>query len=147
METKSKVAVVKFSEGYNCAQSVLYSFCDDLKFEKDIALKMVCGFGAGMARKQEVCGAITGGIVVIGLKYGRGENDDREATELTYKKTNMLMEQFAEKHGTVMCHKLISGCDLSTEAGRKQFKEDNLLNIICKPCVLSVVEILENIIE
>ena len=87
---KSEVAVTKFSEGYNCAQSVFYSFCDILRFDKDLALKMVCGFGAGMSRKEEVCGAVTGGIVVIGTKYGRGEKDDRSATEFTYKKQESL---------------------------------------------------------
>jgi hypothetical protein len=48
MKTKSEIAVEKFLGGYNCAQSVLYSFCDDLGFEKNIALKLACGFGAGM---------------------------------------------------------------------------------------------------
>ena len=55
--TKSEQAISKFMEGYNCAQSVFFSFCDDLKIEKDKALKMACGFGAGMGRKEEVCGA------------------------------------------------------------------------------------------
>jgi len=144
--TKSEVATAKFAEGYNCAQSVFYAFCDVLNFEKDLALKMTCGFGAGMGRKEEVCGAVTGGIVVIGTKYGRGEKDDRSATELTYQKTKELMERFAEKHGTYICRKLINDCELTSEEGQKQFKENDLLNTICKPCVLSVVEILEELI-
>ncbi len=147
MNTKSEVAVTKFSEGYNCAQSVFYSFCDVLKFEKDLALKMVCGFGAGMARKEEVCGAVTGGIVVLGTKYGMGEQKDSTATELTYKKTRELMDRFAEKHGTFICRKLINDCELTSEEGQKIFKENDLLNIICKPCVQSVVEILENLMQ
>ena len=146
MTTKSEVAAAKFAEGYNCAQSVFYAFCDVLNFEKDLALKMTCGFGAGMGRKEEVCGAVTGGIVVIGTKYGRGEKDDRSATELTYQKTKELMERFAEKHGTYICRKLINDCELTSEEGQKQFKENDLLNTICKPCVQSVVEILEELI-
>jgi len=94
MKNRSEIAVSKFSEGYNCAQSVFYSFCDALQFDKNTALKMACGFGAGMGRKEEVCGAVTGGIIVIGAKYGRGERDDRTATELTYKKTRELMDRF-----------------------------------------------------
>ena len=104
-------------EGYNWAQSVFYSFCNDLQINENTALKIVCGFGAGMGRKEEVCGAVTGGIIVISAKYGIGKNDDRTATELTYAKTRELMERFSEKHGTFICRKLLSGCELTTEEG------------------------------
>ena len=144
--TKSEKAVSKFIENYNCAQSALFSFCDDLKIEKDKALKLACGFGAGMGRKEEVCGAVTGGIIVIGAKYGRGENDNRTATEETYAKTREFMDQFAGRHGTFICRKLLNGCDLTTEEGQKHFNENDLLNKTCKPCVQSAVEILESII-
>jgi C_GCAxxG_C_C family probable redox protein len=143
MKTKSEVALEKFIEGYNCAQSVFYCFCDDLEFDKNTALKLACGFGAGMGRKQEVCGAVTGGIIILGAKYGRGENADRSATELTYKKTRELMDRFAAKHGTFICRQLLGGCELTTEDGQKRYKENDLFNKVCKPCVQSVVEILE----
>ena len=145
MKNRAEIAVSKFSEGYNCAQSVFYSFCDDLGFDKNTALKMACGFGAGMGRKEEVCGAVTGGIMVIGARYGRGEKDDRTATELTYKKTRELMDRFEKKHGTFICRKLLKGCELTTEEGRKHFKDSKLADTICKPCVRSVVEILDDI--
>ncbi|MCX5804918.1 MAG: C-GCAxxG-C-C family protein [Proteobacteria bacterium] len=147
MKTKKEIAAAKFLEGYNCAQSVLYSFCDELGIDENIALKTACGFGAGMGRKEEVCGAVTGGIMVIGLKYGRGKNDDRTATELTYAKTRELMERFSEKHGTFICRKLLNGCELTTEEGQQYFKENDLLNTKCKLCVESVVDILEDILD
>jgi len=147
MKNRTEIAISKFLEGYNCAQAVFYSFCDALQFDKNTALKMACGFGAGMGRKEEVCGAVTGGIIVIGTKYGRGEKDERTATELTYKKTRELMDQFDKKHGTFICRKLLNGCELTTEEGQKHFKENNLINKTCKPCVQSVVEILDSIME
>jgi hypothetical protein len=55
------------------------------------------------------------------------------------------MDQFAGKHGTCICRQLLNGCDLGTEEGQKQFKENDLLNKACKPCVQSAVEILEKI--
>ena len=145
MKTKSEEACEKFLEGYNCAQAVFYSFCDDLQFEMNTALKIACGFGAGMGRKEEVCGAVTGGIIVIGTKYGRGEKDYRTTTELTYTKTRELMDQFAKKQGSFICRTLLNGCELTTEEGQKQFKEKDLFNKTCIPCVQSVVEILENL--
>jgi len=145
MGTKGEIAAAKFLEGYNCAQSVLYSFCDDLRFDKNTALRMACGFGGGMGRKGEVCGAVTGGILVIGAKYGRGEKDDRAVAAMTYAKTREFMDQFAQKQGTFLCRRLLDGCELTTEEGLKHFKENDLLNKICVPCVRSAVEILEQI--
>ncbi|MFA6281269.1 MAG: C-GCAxxG-C-C family protein [Candidatus Omnitrophota bacterium] len=147
MKNRTEIAISKFLEGYNCAQAVFYSFCDDLRFEKETALKIACGFGAGMARKEEVCGAVTGGIIVIGAKYGRGAKDGRPATELAYKKTRELMDRFSKKQGTYICRNLIKDCDLITEEGQKYFKENDLLNKVCKSCVQNVVEILEDIME
>jgi C_GCAxxG_C_C family probable redox protein len=144
--TRSEQAVSKFIEGYNCAQSVLFAFCDDLGLDKDKALKIACGFGAGMGRKEEVCGAVSGGIMVIGAKYGRGENDDRKATEITYVKIRELMNQFSQRHGTYICRKLLNGCELTTEEGQKTFKDNDYFNKVCKSCVRSAVEILETII-
>lgn len=142
---KSELAVNKFLEGYNCAQAVVYSFCDYLNFDKDSALKLSCGFGAGMGRKEEVCGAISGGILVLGMLYGRGENQDRYWTEQTYQSTRMLIDKFAERHDTIICRKLLGYCELTNEKGQNEFREKDLLNKVCKECVRSVVEIVEDI--
>jgi len=145
MKDKSEVAVDKFLSGYNCAQAVLYSYCDDIPFDKSTALKLACGFGAGMGRKQEVCGAVSGGIIVIGLIYGRGLSEDRSATEQSYRITRELMDRFEQEHGSCICRKLLGNCDLMTEEGQKYFKENDLLNKTCKSCVRSVVQILDDI--
>jgi C_GCAxxG_C_C family probable redox protein len=147
MKSKIETAIERFQESYNCAQSVLYCFCDDLKFEKNTALKISCGFGAGISRAGEICGAVSGGIIALGMKYGRGEKDGKASTEMTYAKTRQLISQFTAKQGTLICRKLTNGCELSTEEGQKKFKENDVMNKVCKPCVLSVVEIVEDLIQ
>jgi C_GCAxxG_C_C family probable redox protein len=122
---------------------VLYAFREESALADETALKIACGLGAGMGRKEEVCGAVTGGILVLGMRHGRGSRDERSAMELTYAKTRELMDLFSSRHGTCICRQLLNGCDLSTEAGRKQFKDHDMLNKICKACVQTVAEILE----
>jgi C_GCAxxG_C_C family probable redox protein len=146
MSLKSDIATATFSGGFNCAQSVLLSFCDDLNFDKDTAVIIARGFGGGMGRKQEVCGAVSGGIMAMGLKYGQTEKDEKKAKELIYAKTREFMTEFAKERGTFICRKLLD-CDLTTEQGQKQFKENDLSNKTCKICVKSAVEILEKLIQ
>ena len=147
MSLKSETAVTTIVSGYNCAQSVFSAFCEDFNIDRDTALKTSCGFGAGMARKQEVCGALTGGILVIGAKYGRGELEDRSATELTYDKVRLLLDRFADLRGTLICRELLNGCDLTTEEGQRHFKQARLLETFCSGCVRDVVLILEEILN
>jgi C_GCAxxG_C_C family probable redox protein len=126
-------------------RGVKFSHCTELKLNSDTALRLACGFGAGMGRKEEVCGAVSGGILVLGLRHGRGEHDDRSATETTYAKTRDLMDRFQAKHGSVLCRKLLNGCDLTTAEGQKSFKEKDLFNQVCIPCVACVMAILDDL--
>lgn len=135
MKTNSQIAEAKFMEGYNCAQSVLFSFCGELGLDEDAALKLSCGFGGGMGRMGEVCGAVSGGIIALGLKFGRGKNDERAATDFAYSKIRAFVNRFSAKHGSCRCRDLLNGCDLTSPAGQTYFKENECFNIICRPCV------------
>ena len=137
----------KFLAGYNCAQSVLYAFGPELGLEGETALKVATGLGAGMARRGEVCGAVTGGNLALGLKYGRGSQQDRSATEQTYQKTLELMERFEQRHGSCLCRVLLQGCDLRTPEGQQYFKAHDLLHQTCVPCVQSVAEALTELLK
>jgi C_GCAxxG_C_C family probable redox protein len=141
------VAVERFLAGYNCAQSVLYAYGPGLGLDGDMALTVATGLGAGMGRRGEVCGALTGGILVLGLNYGRGGQQDRSATEQTYQKTLELMARFEQRHGSCFCRVLLDGCDLRTVEGQQYFKEHGLLHKTCVGCVQTVVDGLAEILN
>ncbi len=143
---RSEIAVNKFKEGYCCAQSVLYSYAEQLGISEDLALRLANGFGAGMGRRQEVCGAVSGAILVLGLIYGRGVNDGKDKHEYTYLKVRELIEKFEAQHANVNCKNLLDGCDLNTTAGQNHFKSKNMIEQ-CYGYVDSVVKILEEIIR
>lgn len=147
MNRKNQVAMEKFLAGYNCAQSVLYAYGPGLGLDGEIALKVATGLGAGMGRRGEVCGALTGGILVLGLKYGRGARQDRSATEKTYQKTLELIAEFEKRHGSCLCRVLLGGCDLRTPEGQQFFKEHDLLHKTCIGCVQGVVESLAQVVD
>jgi C_GCAxxG_C_C family probable redox protein len=140
MKAKAEVAAERFLSGYNCAQSVLEAFGPELGLAGEMALKVATGLGAGMARRGEVCGAVTGGILALGLKYGRGSKQDRAATEETYQKTEELMSRFEKEHGSCLCRVIVEGCDLRTSEGQQRFKDRDLLHKTCVKCVETVVE-------
>src|SRR5512139_2458451 len=142
MKSKSEVAVEKFLSGYNCAQCILYAFGRDLGLGGETALKMATGLGGGIGGRGEVCGAVTGGILVLGLQYGRGEEEEKRVAQQAYEKTNELMDAFERVHGSCMCRTLLDGCDLRSAEGMQRFRQDGLHQKVCVGCVRTVSEIL-----
>ncbi len=128
MSTRTDVATTRFLSGYNCAQAVLDALREAVGLDEDLALKIATGLGAGMGRKQEVCGAVTGGILVLGLRRGRSSTGDHSATEQTYLRIRELMDRFPAKHGSCLCRELLQGYDLGTGEGLRRAKADDRLN-------------------
>lgn len=91
-----------FDMGYNCAESLLMILQEHMGLE--IAPKVATGFGGGMARKRSVCGAVTGTIIAIGLKYGRKSENDRR--EPSYERIQRFWAMMEERYGTVICGEL-----------------------------------------
>lgn len=142
----SDTAVEYFQNGFNCAQAVLVPFADEQGLDENTALKIASGFGAGMGRKQEVCGAVSGALMAIGLVYGRGKDDDPEKKNVTYDKVREFMDEFRKDNGAVTCRELLVGCDLMTEEGQKYFSESNLKEK-CVGYVRSACGIVEQIVN
>jgi len=141
---RSQHAGELFLSGYNCAQSVLLSFADDLKFSKELAQKMAAGFGGGMGKQQETCGAVTGAIMVLGLLKGEEVNNNDELKAAAYGSVKELSRDFIAAYKTTQCRELI-GCDLNTPEGSEKFKEEKIMENVCAPCVRKAVEIVENL--
>ena len=123
--SKAESAINFFQNGCNCAQSVLAAYAADYDLEKDRALQVAVGFGGGMGRVQDVCGAISGAIIVLGLSSEFKDGDGRPKINEVYAKVHRLIDEFAKEKGTIKCRDLL-GCDLTSEEGQKYFKEHNL---------------------
>jgi C_GCAxxG_C_C family probable redox protein len=120
-----------FLQGYNCAQAVSCACAGDCGVPPELVVKLATGFGAGMGRSQETCGAVSGAILALGLRGGRALGDDKARTEETYAKVQALQRDFAALHGSCLCRELLSGCDLRTPEGQREFKERGYLRGRC----------------
>ncbi len=114
MQDKGKRAKELFEQGYNCAQAVLLAF-DELGLDAKTAAMLSSSFGGGMGRMREVCGAVSGMLMVLGLKYGY---DDPKATEQKrrhYARVQLLANEFKRENGSIVCRELL-GLDKAEKA-------------------------------
>lgn len=131
---------------WNCAQSVLGVFCSDLGLDREMAMKLASGFGSGMARRQDMCGAVSGAIMVVGLQHGQAREDEQAAKEKAYRLSREVMDRFQAEFGSCLCRELLPGLDLATEAGHQRYKAEGWSEKVCRPCVRFAVRILEEIL-
>ncbi|MBO5767488.1 MAG: C_GCAxxG_C_C family protein [Clostridia bacterium] len=107
--THREKAIELFTNGYNCAQSVLCAYCDITGLDHETAKRMSSSFGGGMGKLREACGAVTGGFAVLGLLYGGYDVNDNSAKSEHYARVRALGEAFKEIHGTINCEALLVG--------------------------------------
>jgi C_GCAxxG_C_C family probable redox protein len=124
---------------------VLSSFGEELGLGRELALKVAGAFGGGMARMGETCGAVTGALMVIGLKYGMTQAKDEAARDKTYKLAHEFAARFKARHGSMVCRELL-GYDLSKPDERKAALEKGLFTTLCPQLVRDAVEIVEQLL-
>ena len=107
MTDRSEEAKNNFLAGMNCAQSILCAFHDRCGLDRETALKLASGFGGGIARQREVCGAISGICMAADLIRGPGEGTDKMAKDEHYAFIRGLCDAFREETGSILCRELL----------------------------------------
>ncbi len=143
MSLRQDAAKQCFKEGFNCAQAVFSAFAGDFGIEAKDALRIARGFGGGMARTGEVCGAVTGAFMVMGC--AQNSVVEAEAKEASYSQIREFTRRFKELHGSTLCRELL-GCNLDTEEGKKLYRESNLGASVCLPCICDATALVEEIV-
>ena len=106
-QTRSEKAVELFMKGANCAQAVCAAFADQMGMDEKTAFRLSAPFGGGFARQREVCGAITGMCMVLGVLYGYDELADDATKAAHYRLVRELCDAFKEIHGSIVCRDLL----------------------------------------
>lgn len=134
-----------FSNNFNCSQAVFATFATEAGLDEELALKIATQFGGG-ARKGEMCGAVSGALMVLGLKYGHCHAKNAEEKGKAYQISEEFMNRFIEKKGTVVCRELL-GYDLSKTEDMKKIKELNLFKTTCPEMIRCATEIVDEMIN
>ena len=134
-----------FSNNFNCSQAVFTTFATEMGLDEELALKIATQFGGG-ARKGEMCGAVSGALMVLVLKYGHCHSENEEEKGRAYRISEDFMNRFIQKNGTVVCRELL-GYDLSEPEDMKKIKELNLFKTTCPEMVRCATEIVDEMIK
>lgn len=144
--SRCEEAVKCFHEGFNCCQSVISAYSEQLGLNRETALKIASPFGGGIARMGDTCGAVTGALMLIGLKEGKYLAEDNESRDRCYRLAQEFMGKFKEIYGSVLCRDILN-CDLSTENGQKFAKEHNLTRTLCPGFIRDASKMVELLLE
>ncbi|MBR3909043.1 MAG: C_GCAxxG_C_C family protein [Clostridia bacterium] len=141
----SEKAVNLFTKGYNCAQAVFGAFAKELGFDEATALKMAAPFGGGIGRQREVCGAVSGMLMVFGYLYGYETPETGEIKMHHYEQTRALCDAFKKQNGSIICRDILKTDEVGgTPAARtEQYYHERP----CVRCVRTASEILEEYIK
>jgi len=135
-----------FLEGYNCSQSVVLAFIDDIKIDRDLACKLSSSFGGGIGRMREVCGVVSGMAFVLGFYFGTTEGKDAQGKMELYKKVQEVANKFKEINGSIICKELLGVNEkispIPEERNKEYYKKRP-----CNELVKIGVEILENYLQ
>jgi len=136
-----ELAVATFRDGINCTQAILAAWGSRHGLDRDTAMKLGGAFGSGM-NMGETCGAVTGALMVIGLRHARVSKAGFLSRDRTERETLEFIERFKARNGTVLCKELL-GCDLGTPQGRAVARRDRSFKTRCPNFVRDAAEILE----
>ena len=141
MDHREKAAEL-FVNGKNCAQAVAVAFCDVTGMEPELAAKLSSSFGGGMGRMREVCGAVSGMLMVLGALYGYDDPGEKALAQREhYALVQELAGKFRERNGSIICREILKNppSDPSPTPRTEEFYK----NRPCTRMVVCAAELLE----
>lgn len=107
MSIKKEKATQYFKEGYNCSQAVVLAFSEELGRDCSAAMRMASAFGGGMGRLREVCGAVSGMMLVLGFLFGQEKAMDVKVKGELYARVQEVAKNYEKENGSIVCRELL----------------------------------------
>ena len=149
MTERAKQAGKYFVDGYNCAQAVAISFEKELGMEREAIARLMSSFGGGMGRMREVCGAVSGALLVLGWLKGYTGAEGDEIKMQHYARVQEFARRFKEIHGSIICREILKGVPVKNENSPmpEPRTEEYYKKRPCAIIVEDAVTVLEQILE
>ncbi|MGN0531380.1 MAG: C-GCAxxG-C-C family protein [Eubacterium sp.] len=141
---KSEIAKAKFEEGYNCAQAVAMAYAREMNMDPLTVAGLVSGFGGGMGRMREVCGAVSGMTFVVSALYGYQNPRDNEKKAQLYSEVQQVANEFRNINGSIVCRELLG---LAEKGAQPPTPEARTTEYYQKRPCSQLVEIAADILE
>jgi len=139
---RSEQALSLFTNGYNCAQSVLIAFASEAEIDAKMAFRIASGLGGGVGQSKNICGAINAGAIVLGMKFGRYEYTDKNAKDNVAKLIGKFVSECRKELGSSNCFDLLN-IDSDNAVIEKETTNSDRLSNVCNNAVSKTAEILE----
>ena len=145
--THGEKAGALFLEGYNCAQSVVLAFADEMGIPKDEAARIASSFGGGLGRLREVCGCVSGMAIVAGALLGYSGPETGKPKADHYALIQELAGEFRKENGSIICRELLSGITSDMAPAPEARTDEYYKKRHCKELAVCAAEILERRLE
>ena len=116
MKNHAELARDNFLKGYNCAQAVAIAFSEEMGMSETELAKLASSFGGGMGKMREICGAVSGALLVYGAVHGNSDPDDADAKKAHYARVQEFAARFKAEHETIICRELLKNIALKKES-------------------------------
>ena len=146
MNDHGRIAEELFREGYNCAQAVLIAFSDVTGLDRGTAARLSSSFGGGLGRMREVCGAVSGAAMVLGMVKGCADPTDTEAKKAHYRRIQDFARRFKELNGSIVCRELLAGVSVTSGGEPEARTSEYYKKRPCPQLVRQAAQILEEML-
>ncbi|MGC4122649.1 MAG: C-GCAxxG-C-C family protein [Myxococcales bacterium] len=146
MRTRRDEAIELFRKRFNCSQAVFTAYRQREFLDEATALRLATVFGAGVAcTGNELCGAVSGALMALSMKHGRGDEQSVEAKAKTYALAQDFLQRFGGRFGGCRCEQVL-GFNLGTPEGLKRAQDEKLFETRCLDAVKAAAEILDEML-
>ncbi|ALO14493.1 C_GCAxxG_C_C family protein [Salinivirga cyanobacteriivorans] len=135
--TKTELAKKYFYEGYGCAQSVLLAFDSKTRLDPVSAINIAAPFNGGIGVANSLCGAVSGGLMVIGIIVGENHKNIAQKNTVIRIKSDEFLQKFKNVEETCSCEEILKKAEIRKENNHKA----------CGNAVKNAVQILDQILN